>query len=392
MASPRSLRGLDWLNFFVANTQTGFGPFIAVYLTTEAWTQVEIGEALSLGTAAAMLSQIPGGAVVDRLRDKRVAAGAAGVAVAMSAILFAAVPTKFGVMLAEVTHSFASCMLGPALAAISLTLVGRAGLGERLGRNACFASLGNGMAAATLGACGAFVSSRAVFWLTAALMVPGLLALRVIRRAEMLPRHAIDSAPVSPSLFRDVLALLTSRRVLAFAACVALFQLSNAALLPLVGSELTRAVGGTANLLIAACIVLPQAVVALISPWVGRAADRTGSRLVLTLGFAALPIRALLLAAVIDDPALLVAVQGLDGLSAAVFGVMLPLVAADLTWGTERFNLCMGVLGLAVAGGATLSTLIAGVIADQLGEKAAFLALAGCGAMAVVGVLTAPDH
>jgi hypothetical protein len=282
MASSRSLRGLDWLNFFVANAQTGFGPFIAVYLTTEAWTQVEIGEALSLGTAAAMLSQIPGGAVVDRLRDKRVAAGAAGVAVAVSAILFAAVPTKFGVMLAEVTHSFASCMLGPALAAISLTLVGRAGLGQRLGRNACFASLGNGMAAATLGACGAFVSSRAVFWLTAALMVPGLLALRVIRRAEMVPPHAMDStsAPVSPSLFRDVLALLTSRRVLAFAACVALFQLSNAALLPLVGSELTRAVGGTANLLIAACIVLPQAVVALISPWVGRVAgpDRTPSR------------------------------------------------------------------------------------------------------------------
>ena len=60
-------------------------PFIAVYLTTKAWTQVEIGEVLSLGTAAAMLSQIPGGAVVDRLRDKRVAAGAAGVAVAVSA-------------------------------------------------------------------------------------------------------------------------------------------------------------------------------------------------------------------------------------------------------------------------------------------------------------------
>ena len=177
---------------------------------------------------------------------------------------------------------------------------------------------------------------------------------------------------------------------LAFAACVSLFHLSNAALLPLVGSELTRAVGDMANLLIAACIVLPQAIVALISPWVGRAADRTGPRLVLTLGFAALPIRALLLAAVTDDPVLLVAVQALDGLSAAVFGVMLPLVAADLTWGTERFNLCMGVLGLAVAGGATLSTLIAGLIADQLGDKAAFLALAGCGAMAVVGVLTAP--
>jgi MFS family permease len=391
MASLRSLRGLDWLNFFVANAQTGFGPFIAVYLTTEAWTQSEIGEVLSLGTAATMLSQIPGGAFVDRLRDKRVAAGAAGAAIVVSAILFAAVPTRFAVVVAELLHSFASSMLGPALAAISLALVGRAGLGERLGRNARFSALGNGIAAAALGACGAYVSSRAVFWLTAALMLPGLLASRMIRQVEMLPLLAMDAAPapVSPSLFRDVLALLTSRRVLAFAGCVALFQLSNAALLPLVGSELARATGDVANLLIAACIVLPQAVVALISPLVGRAADRTGHRLVLAFGFAALPLRALLFAMVTNDPMLLVAVQALDGLSGAVFGVMLPLVAADLTRGTERFNLCMGVLGLAVAAGATLSTLIAGLIAAQLGEQAAFLALAGCGAMAVLAVLAA---
>lgn len=390
------------MNFFVANTQTGFGPFIAVYLTTQAWTQVEIGEVLSLGTVAAMLSQIPGGAVVDRLRDKRLAALTAGVAVMVSAILYAAAPTRLVVVLAEVLHSFASSMLGPALAAISLALVARAGLGERLGRNARFASLGNGIAATALGACGAYISSRAVFWLTAASMVPGLFALHVISRTEMQPLPEMDPPPrhkamdptkkaVLRSVFRDVLTLLTNRRVLAFAGCVALFHVSNAAILPLVGSELTRATGDAANLFIAACIVVPQILVALISPWVGRTADRTGPRPVLALGFAALPLRALLLAVVVDNPVLLLVVQSLDGLSAAVFGVMLPLVAAELTWGTERFNLCIGVLGLAVAGGATLSTLFAGLIADQLGVKTAFLALAACGAMAVLAVLSAPQ-
>jgi MFS family permease len=401
MASPRSLRGLDWLSFFVANTQTGFGPFIAVYLTTEAWTQVEIGEALSLGTVAAMLSQIPGGAAVDRLRDKRLAAGIAGIAVMISAILFAAAPSRFGVLVAEVLHGFASSMLGPALAAISLTLVARADLGERLGRNARFAALGNGIAAAALGVCGAFVSSRAVFWLTAALMLPGLFALSMIIASEMRPPP--ESAPtpraqpiypvaklVSRGVLVDVLSLLADRRVLAFAGCVALFHLSNAGMLSLIGGELTSAVGDTANLFIAACIVVPQLFVALISPWVGRTADRSGFRPILALGFAALPIRALLLALAVGNPALLVVVQILDGLSAAVFGVMLPLVAAELTWGTERFNVCIGVLGLAVAGGATASTLLAGFIADLLGVRFALLALAGCGAMAVIAVLSTP--
>lgn len=389
MASARSLAGLDWLNFSIASAQTGFGAFITVYLTTEAWTQAEIGEALSLGTIAAMLAQIPGGAAVDRLRDKRVAAAIAALVLAASALLFAATPTKPAVMLAEVLHSLASCLLAPALAAISLALVGRHGLGERLGRNARFAAFGNGIAAVVMGLCGAYLSSRAVFWLTAAVMLPGLFALRAIRRAEMLPRDAAGPAasPVLRGVLRDVLALLADSRVLAFAGCVALFHFSNAALLPLLGGELTRAGGDTANLLIAACIVLPQAVVALASPWIGRAADRRGARLVLGFGFAALPVRALLLATT-DDPMLLVAVQTLDGVSAAVLGVMLPLVAADLTLGTGRFNLCMGVLGFAAAGGATLSTLVAGLMADHFGTAAAFLALAGCGVIAVFAVLT----
>jgi MFS family permease len=395
MASPRSLRGLDWLNFFVANAQTGFGPFIAVYLTTQAWTQVEIGEVLSLGTVSAMLSQLPGGAAVDRLRNKRLAAGAAGIAIVVSALLFAAAPTRLAVGLAEVLHSCASSMLGPAIAAISLTLVGRAGLGERLGRNARFASLGNGIAAALLGACGSYVSSRAVFWLTATLMLPALFALRAIRPSETLSPQETDVAPPPQAglhgVLRDVLSLLTDRGVLAFATCAALFQLANAAILPLVGSELTRTIGDKASMLIAACIVLPQILVALISPWVGRTADRTGFRLVLALGFAALPVRALLLASVVDNPVPLVAVQTLDGLSGAVFGVMLPLVAAELTRGTERFNLCIGVLGLAVAGGATLSTLLSGLVADHFGARTALVALAGCGAAALLVVLTLPQ-
>ena len=75
MRAPRVDRGLDWLNFFVADLQTGFGPFIAVYLTDHKWTQLDIGFALSLGSAMSMAAQVPAGVLVDAMASKRLAAG-----------------------------------------------------------------------------------------------------------------------------------------------------------------------------------------------------------------------------------------------------------------------------------------------------------------------------
>ena len=74
-------RGLDWFNFFVADIQTGFGPFLSVYLTTQKWTQVDIGLVLSIGSIAGLLAQVPGGWVVDLARSKLRAAGLAVIAI-----------------------------------------------------------------------------------------------------------------------------------------------------------------------------------------------------------------------------------------------------------------------------------------------------------------------
>ena len=121
----------------------------------------------------------------------------------------------------------------------------------------------------------------------------------------------------------------------------------------------------------------------------GRLAEARGRRAALLLGFGALPVRGLLLPLAVADPAMLVAVQALDGVSAAAFGVLLPLLAADLTRETDRFNLCMGAFGLATGVGATVSTVSAGAIADRFGAGAAFVALAGAGVLAVLLVLFA---
>ncbi len=409
----RARVGLDLLNFFVANLQTAFGPFVSVYLTTQAWTQGQIGLALSIGTVASMASQIPAGALVDHLAGKRGAAAAAIVAVIAGALLLAVWPARLPVAAAEVLHGFASCVLTPAIAAISLAAAEAGGIaaGERFGRNARWASIGSGVAAGLMGACGYWISARAVFLLAAALAVPGLLALRMIRSDAVLPidpaSRAAIPAGASPPARTDapavraraggaggprhpspaaaaparlpVRALLADRRLLAFSACVGLFALANGAMLPLAASEATSQIGARAQLVIAACIVLPQLLVALLSPEVGRVAELSGRRRLLLIGFAALPVRGVLLSMQLG-PYALIAIEALDGISAASFGVLLPLVAADITRGTGRFNLCMGFLGLWIAGAATLSTALGGLVAERASTSTAFLALAGAGA------------
>ena len=382
--SRRSQRGLDWFIFFVADVQTGFGPFVSNYLTAQRWTQVDIGLVLSAAGFVSLIGQMPGGAVVDAARSERFVAGVAVAAICVSALTYAAMPIFPVVLAGSVLHALASCVLGPAIAAISLGLVGHAAISERLGRNARFASVGNGLAAAAMGAVGYFISVRAVFFVTVLLLIPALMSLRAMASAEIdperahgaVPRRAAAKRPIRPGV------LMHNRPLLIFAACLILFHLANSAMLPLVASALTMRSAEWATLLIAACIVVPQLVVAALSPWIGRQAQAWGRRPLLLIGFAALPIRGLLFAAV-SSPSLLLAVQLLDGLTAAVFAVMVPLVVADLTRDTGHFNLGQGIVGTATGIGASISTTLAGYLSDSYGSTAAF---AGLAAIAFVGL------
>ncbi|HWI29150.1 MAG TPA: MFS transporter [Stellaceae bacterium] len=384
-APPAAERGLDALNLFVANIQTGFGPFIAVYLTTQNWTQTAIGFALSLGTITSMLSQVPAGALVDATRHKSRVAAASILAFTASAALFAAQPTPLFVYIAEMLHGFSSCTLGPAIAAMSLIVAGRVHFGLRLGRNARFASIGNGVGAVLMGACGYF-SDRAVFVLTAVLTLPALAALVPLASLDEPKRQRV----LQPRSERgeNILHVLADRRLLIFAACAMLFTLANAALLPLVSTAVTKRAGDAATLLIAACIVLPQIIVALLSPQVGRLAEARGRRLVLLLGFVVLPVRGVLFA-LVANPAAIVAIQALDGIAGACFGVLVPLVVADITGRSGHFNLSLGFVGVAIGIGATFSTTLAGEIADRFGDPAAYLSLAATGLVATLLILFA---
>jgi predicted MFS family arabinose efflux permease len=394
----QSLRGLDWFIFFLADVQTGFGPFIAVYLTTQKWTQVEIGFVLSIGGVVALLGQMPGGAIVDAVRSTRLVVGVAIVAIACCALAYAAAPIFPVVVTAATVHAMASCVLGPAIAAMTLGLVGPVRIGERLGRNARFASLGNGVAAAVMGTCGYLLSSRSVFVVTFLLAIPVLYALSRIRQQDIDPAraHGVGAHPAEdspPFRFRD---LVRQKPLLIFACAVLLLQLANAAMLPLMAGVVTTRSADWAPALIAFCIVVPQAFVAATSPTVGRKAQQWGRRPLLLAAFTALTIRGLLFA-VVTDPFALVAVQIFDGVTAAVFAVMIPLIVADIAFGSGHFNLAQGIVGTATGIGASLSTVSAGFVADKFGAPVAFIGLSCVAALGFLLILlimpeTKRDH
>ena len=185
--SCRSQRGLDWFAFFLADIQTGWGPFVAAYLTSKSWTQLDIGLILTVGTLAAMALQIPIGALVDYVPAKRLLAAVSVAAISGSALLLALWPVFSVALGAKLLHAIASCLAGPVLAAISLGLVGHALLGHRLGRNVRFLSLGNAIAAGLMGGVAHYYSNQAIFFLTAAFGVPALVALAMIRSTDIDP-------------------------------------------------------------------------------------------------------------------------------------------------------------------------------------------------------------
>jgi len=302
-------------------------------------------------------------------------AGLAVTAIGTSALAYAAWSIFPVVLFAAVLQAGASCVLGPAIAAISLGLVGRTEISRRLGRNARFASIGSGLAAAGMGACGYFLSSRSVFFVTLFLTIPTIVSVALIRAEEINPElaHGAD-ATVNEEGKKSLLALAKNRPLMDFALVLLMFQFANAAMLPLLGSFITTQSSTLAPAVIAACMVVPQIVVATLSPSIGVRAQTWGRRPLLLVGIGALVVRTLLFASV-HDPHLLVLVQILDGISASVFGVLVPLIVVDVTYGSGHFNVAQGIVGTATGIGASISMLFAGYVADRAGSSAAFLAL-----------------
>ena len=383
-----SLKALDWLNFFLAALLIGFGPFVAVHLAENAWAPASIGAVLTISGIVGLTTQIPAGELIDMIASKRALVGVAAVAAALALTIFGLRSDFPSVAGAAVIQGGVGSVLGPSIAAVSLGLVGHDALAERLGRNQRFASSGGLSAAAMMGAIGYLLPTRDIFLVAAALAIPLLWTLLRINGADIhfgrscgAPDHH-ETKPDRVSrgyLFKDV-------RFLIFMTCLLLFQLANASVLPQVSELLAHSEGRSSSLAVSALIVVPQLVVALLAPWAGRTAETWGRRPLLLLGLAAVPIRSGLFAFT-TDPTLLLITQTLDGFSGATLGVLTALIVADLTKGTGRFNLAQGLVGTFSGVGASLSTVITGIVTQRFGYMAGLLSVTAVGLMAVVIVL-----
>ena len=388
-ASDSTLGSLNWLNFAIAGMQAGFGPFVSVRLTASGWDAGTIGLVLSAGAIGSVVAQVPSGMLIDRFGARR-AMAAPAILGSMAALLMLSLAPGFLLVLgAEVAQGACGVGLSLAVAALTLSVSRQERLGERFGRNVRYAAIGAALGTAVFGTAGSLISPTAPFLLAAALGVPALLALGGIHATDIAtadgrtghhtapPPRARRTPPVA------LRALLADRRLLALLGCVALFQLANASLLPLAATEFARRAGSRADLVTAAAVIGPQLLAAVLSPHVGIAAQTHGRRLILMLGLAAVPLRALAFAFSSAIPAML-AVQLLDALDAAVIGTLIPLIVADITHRGGRFNFALGLTGLASSLGASLSTTASGSIAVFAGLPIAFLTLAAAGFGAVL--------
>lgn len=385
-------RGLDAVNLLLAASGSVYGTFIPVYLTSHAWSQARIGYMLAFNTIAAMICQVPAGLIIDLLGPRRRAALMLAVAaMGVTPLLIAVAPNTVSVAIALLLQSAASSVLTPAVAAISLSVCGREGFSARLGRNGRYGSIGAALGALIMGVCIGAGLPTTDFLIAVAMTFPTLWAVHAIGADRVhLSRHGIAPHPHQkpPPGHPGWRGLLRDRRLLAFAVCVAMFSVGSVGVLQIAAVGISATMGARSGLVLAALVILPQLVVAWISPAIARAAEVYGRRPVLLVGFATLPLRAGLFAIVRNGYAL-IPVQVLEGTGGAIYGVLLSLVAADLTHRTGYYTLCLSMLGLASGLGAAVSNGLAGFVSDHAGRPAAFLALAACGVLAVAVVALA---
>ncbi len=375
---------LDALNFFLADVRGGLGAFVSVFLVTEAqWTPAQIGAVLTVSGLIGISVHTPMGALIDMTRAKRELLVVSVILLAICAVAIERSPTGPVVLVADIVMAILGGVFAPTVAAITLGLVAQREFAPRLARNAVFDRIGNFFIAGLVGLIGWWWSQRTTFYL-----IP-VFAFLSAWAALSIPAGAIDhdrargftnqQSTSSPESWWRL--LFHHRPLLALSVAVAIFHFANASMLPLVGQKLALAHPGLETALVSACILVAQLVTMPVAILVGFKADVWGRKPLLLIACFALALRGVVFA-YSDSAPILVAAQILDGVSAGILDVLIPLMLADIVGGTGRYSMSRGLLSTIQGVGGSLSNVAAGTIVVWGGYGAAFSVLAVVAALA----------
>lgn len=375
-----SVAALDRVNLSLGDVRDVFEPYLAIFLTADRnLNPAQVGIAISTTSIVGILAQTPLGAVVDASGDKRRLIAIATLTVAISYMIIVHFPAFWAVIAAQGMIGISAVIVGPAVAAASLGLVGKERLEKRVGRNEALNHTGNVVAAIVAGILGQFVGRAWIFYFFVILCILTIVSVFQIRKKDIdnTEARADDRENKERASMKD---LLSDRTLIIFASSVILFYLANAALLPLVSQELTKGKQNAPSLYVSAAVIVAQLIMIPVAAWAGTTASKWGRKPLILIAFAAVLIRALLYT-LNRNPWFLVSVQVLDGIASGIFTVLVVVVVADLTQGTGRFNLAQGAINTMIGIGAALSNLGSGFLVKAAGYHIGFMTLAGIAAV-----------
>ena len=368
------------VNFFMADVRDGLGPYLAAFLQTHNWGTADIGTAMTLGGLVGMLATIPAGALVDATHFKRALMVLASICVAAACLLLLWRTDMAAVVIAQIAMPLAGAVIPPAIAGITLGVVGQRRLDHQLGLNEAANHAGNVFAAAA-SALGAWLWGIGGVLMAQIAMSMGAIAATLAVPAKSI-NHQQARGQNDPSQRNDsFMSLLRKRPLLLFALTMACFHLGNAAMLPMVGLQL-GAQGASTGLWLSAAIIIAQLTMIPMAILAARVAQRHGYRWVVLVALLVLPVRGVI-AAFLPPLWSIIPVQILDGVGAGLLGVATVGVVARIMQGTGHFNAGLaGVLTLQGLG-AALSPAVGGYMAEHFGFGAGFLVLGGIALLAI---------
>jgi len=377
----RSLVGLNAINFFQAEAVGVVLPVMGVFLKEHGWRYDSIGVATAIAGLGALLMQTPAGILTDEIASRRALFAGASL---LTGVSFAAIPqfshSHLAVNIVLFLAGAAQSFFAPLLGALALALVGHQLLNKIAGRNQGWNHAGNIAAALAGMALVHFLGVSSVFYAVGASALLAAASVLLIRAPD-LDEHLATGLLEEQTAAVSWKLLLREKAVLALLVSIFLFHLANAPIMPATALYVKQLGGSDA--LVTATVLTAQIVMVPVALWAGRYGDRWGRKPVMAVAFWALPLR-IFSYTLVSSPKAVVWLQGLDGLGAGIYGVVVIALAADLTKGKGRFNTLAGLFATALAVGGVAGPLISGFLVQHLGFRMTFYAFA---ILALVGAM-----